>query len=96
MSGPAGGYRSNYDAVVERSETLRRENQALRAELAQLRSVLDPRGDASGGIPRAVFYALAASIVLLGLAVALARPSSSSRPSLGPSVGTAATPLPVR
>ena len=59
MSGPAGGYRSNYDAVVERSETLRRENQALRAELAQLRSVLDPRGDASGGIPRAVFYALA-------------------------------------
>lgn len=90
MSGPSGGYRSNYDAVVERSETLRRENHALRAELAQLRSALEPQGNPSGGIPRPVIYALAALVVVLGLAVALARPRTSSRTSLGPSVGTAA------
>jgi hypothetical protein len=96
MSGPSGGYRSNYDAVVERSETLRRENQALRAELAQLRSVLDPPRAPSGAIPRPVIYALAASIVVLGLAIALTGPRTSSRTSLGPTVGTAATsgPLP--
>ncbi len=96
MSGPSGGYRSNYDAVVERSETLRRENHALRTELAQLRSVLDPQHAAGGGVPRPVIYALAALVVSLGVALALARPKPSSRTSLGPAVGTAPAPGPLR
>lgn len=95
MSGPLHGYRSNYEAVVERSETLRRENQSLRAELAQLRSVLDPQDPATGRIPRPVLYALGALVVLVGLALALSR-GPSRPPKLGPTVGTAATAEPMR
>jgi hypothetical protein len=85
MSGPLHGYRSNYDAVMERSETLRRENKALRAELARLRTVLEPQDPSPGRIPRPVLYVLGALVVLIGLALLSRGPS---RPP--PTRGTAA------